>query len=160
MSSSLPQTPWLPFFHKYPSFITSQEIKDIKQYDAWPVEAFTNHTNKDEADGHAISGETMMKIEWEDVLWPNNGSQNHIYLRKRLEEEKRKGKVPWVNTELIGDQECTLVRWKASWNRLDTVIIECSREKARNKLRMYCLSKKLQYNTIKKSAIQKLSDLK
>ena len=149
----------LGFFHRYPDFITEQEIADIKKHDAWPIEAFTSHTNGDKAQDDAISGNTLMQIEWEDVLWPNDGSPNHTYLRQRLEEQKKKNKVEWVNTELIGDQECTLVRWKPSWNRLEAVIIECKKDKVSNKLKMYCMKNKLKYNIVKKAAIQKFADL-
>ena len=144
---------------EFPDFLTDQQILDIKQHDAWPIHSFTGHKNNKGAVEDAISGDTLMRIQWEDALWPNDGSKNHQYLRKRLQKEKARNRVLWVDTVLIGDQECTQVRWKESWNKLNSVILECARTRTSNKLRMYCMANSLKYTSLKRQAIQRFSDL-
>ena len=130
-------------------FISNEEIKDIKDYDAWPIESFINHTNGPLGRMGAISGNSLMRIRWEDALWPNDGSDKHKYLAQRLVIERKKNKVRWVDTVLIGDQECTHVRWNESWVKLNKVNIQC--QDVNDRLKKYCSENAMDYDKVKQS---------
>ena len=145
-----------PKNRKYVDFLTENQIEDIKGADAWPVDAFMDHKNPDDSHSDEVTSKTFLFTKWEDGLWVNDGSEHHLYLRKRLQKEEDNGKVEWADTVIIGDTVCTQVRWKSTWVPIHDVILECGRGRNMNKLRMYCVRKGLKWEDAKKFATKNL----
>ena len=136
-----------------PDFFTEEEFNDIKNWDAWPVEKFVDHSPKNDA----ISQNTKLKIQWMNSVWVINTYQCRV-LNKKLEMEQKNGNVEWVEKVLVkfpvGKVLCKHVKWKQSMMPITS--ISSIESKTGNKLKKYCMQNNLDWNQVKKLLIKSL----